>query len=194
MPDGNVDVVARIKSELEARNVSLVGPCGAFQIVKRVAWELRGEGAGLLAKPGGNNCEGFAVDIICYPDGRIFDILANGGGDEDAAGNPIPGTGNRPTWNPPSDGLNVDPSRYRRAIDPGDTPLPGPTPDPIPGRSGAGIPPSPSESERIVAAIEKSTAAILAALKENNETLISVRKGLEQSLGALLPMLLGKPK
>ena len=124
MPDGHVDVVARIKAELEARKVSLVGPCGAFQIVKRVAWELRGEGAGLLAKPGGNNCEGFAVDIICYPDGRIFDILANGGGDEDAAGNPIPGTGNVPTWNPPSDGQPVDPGRYRRAIDPGDAPLP----------------------------------------------------------------------
>jgi hypothetical protein len=184
--------VARIKAELEARNVSLVGPCGAFQIVKRVAWALRGEGAGLLAKPGGNNCEGFAVDIICYPDGRIFDILANGGGDEDAAGNPIPGTGNRPTWNPPSDGLNVDPSRYRRAIDPGDT-LPGSTTDSLPPTSGL-VAASTSDHDRIVAAIEKSTASILAALKENNETLISVRKGLEQSLGAFLPMLLGKPK
>jgi hypothetical protein len=52
MPDGHVDVVARIKAELEARNVSLVGPCGAFQIVKRVAWELRGEGVRLHLQAG----------------------------------------------------------------------------------------------------------------------------------------------
>ena len=192
MPDGHVDVVARIKAELDARKVSLVGPCGAFQIVKRVAWELRGEGAGLLAKPGGNNCEGFAVDIICYPDGRIFDILANGGGDEDANGNPIPGTGNVPVWNPPSDGQPVDPSRYRQATDPGDA-RPGTTSGSIPA-SSAQTAAAGSDNDRVVAAIEKSTASILAALKENTETLVSVRKGLEQSVGALLPVLLSKPK
>jgi hypothetical protein len=193
MPDGHVDVVARIKAELEARGVSLVGPCGAFAITRRVAWALRAEGAGLLSKPGGNNCEGFATDIICYPDGRIFDVLINGGGDEAADGSgPIPGTGNLPAWQTIAP---VDASRYRPALDPGDTPLPGSTSGSIPPAASAQAPAaSKLENDRIVAAIEASTAAILAALKENNETLISVRKGLEQSLGALLPVLLGKPK
>jgi hypothetical protein len=187
---GHADVVARIKAELQGRGVSLVGPCGAFQITKRVAWELRGEGAGLLSKPQGNNCEGFATDIIAFQDGRIFDILANAGGDEDASGNPIPGTGNVPVWNEPSDGQRVDPARWRAAIDPGDTPSPKiPTPT-----TGSGAPGSTTDTDRIVAAIEKSTASILTALKENTETLVSVRKGLEQSLGALLPALMGRPR
>jgi hypothetical protein len=189
MPDGHVDVVARIKAELEARGVSLVGPCGAFAITRRVAWALRAEGAGLLSKPAGNNCEGFATDIICYPDGRIFDILINGGGDEAPDGSgPIAGTGNLPAWQTIAP---VEASRYRPAVDPGDAPATaasgsGPAPAQTPATSA-------SDSDRTVAAIEKSTAAILAALKENTETLISVRKGLEQSLGALLPVLLGRP-
>lgn len=192
---GHADVVARIKSELEARGVSLVGPCGAFEIVKRVAWELRGEGAGLLAKPSGNNCQGFATDIICYPDGRVFDILVSGGGEEDANKNPIPGTGNGPVWNPAGNGfLNPDErDRFRPAIDPGDVP-PAATTSGTTTTASTPTATASADTDRIVAAIEKSTTAIQAALKENNETLISVRKGLEQSLGALLPVLLGRPK
>jgi hypothetical protein len=187
--EGHADVVARIKEELEARGVPLVGPCGAFQIVKRVAWALRHEGAGLLAKPQGNNCEGFATDIIAYPDGRIFDVLTNGGGDEDASGNPIPGTGNGPVWNPAGNGRVDDISRCRAAIDPGDAYV-------AEAASGSAVAASPqapstsaSDTDRIVAAIDESTAAILAALKENTAALASVRNGFEQSVGALVPAL-----
>ena len=111
------DVVAAVKAELVAKGITLSGECGAFAITKRVAWQLRGEGAGLLDKPGGSNCQGFATDIIAYPGGRIFDILIDGGGS------------NGPAWNASDP---VDASRYRPAVDPGDAPSPTPTPTPAP--------------------------------------------------------------
>lgn len=115
------EVVEQVKADLVARGVDLSGPCGAFAICKRVAWALRHTGAGLLAKPSGNNCEGYATDVICYPDGRTFDILQDGGG------------ANGPQWD---QHLPHDPAiaeRYRPAIDPGDGPKPDPggnKPDP----------------------------------------------------------------
>ena len=111
------NVVESVKNKLTSAGLDLQGPCGAFTIVKHVAWELRAEGAGLLSKPSGNNCDGYATDIICYPDGHIWDVLVDGGG------------ANGPTW---EDAGMVDPDRYRIAIDPGDTPIPTPTPPPVP--------------------------------------------------------------
>lgn len=116
----HADVVQTVKTTLTNQHVDLSGSCGAFDITKHVAWLLKGEGAGLLVKTSGNNCEGYATDIIAYPDGRIFDILIDGG------------ASNGPSWNP--DGT-VDPSRYHVAIDPGDAPgppQPSPTPTPTP--------------------------------------------------------------
>lgn len=119
MPSNHKDVVEREKAKLVAAGADLSGPCGAFSITKAVAWALRGEGAGLLDKPSGNNCQGYSVDIVAYKDGSIFDILGDGGG------------ANEPQWNA-SDA--VDPARWRPAIDPGGDPEPdpGPTPSPCP--------------------------------------------------------------
>lgn len=103
------DVVAAVKSELQARGVDLSAPCGAFQITKRVAWRLRAEGAGLLSKPGGNNCEGYSVDYVVYLTGRGADILGDAGG------------ANIPGWNEETDPDFV--ARWRPAFDPGDTPV-----------------------------------------------------------------------
>ena len=55
---------------------------GAFEVTKRVAWALRGEGAGLLIKNGGENIVGwqgysFAAARICYPDGHIYKVLTD---------------------------------------------------------------------------------------------------------------------
>lgn len=117
------EVVASVKADLVARGVSLVDSCGGFQITKRVAWRLRATGAGLLSKPSGNQCDGYAVDIIAYSDGRIVDILTDAGGQ------------NGPTWGP---GEPVEASRWRPAVDPGDAggpfvpPSPGPAPAPVP--------------------------------------------------------------
>ena len=109
----HLDTVQAVKASFAGQD--LAGPCGAFKITKRVAWELRNSGAGLLYKPTGNNCEERATDIIAYPDGHIFDILGDGGG------------ANTPMWN---DAGFVDANRWRMAVDPGDTPPPPPPPPP----------------------------------------------------------------
>jgi len=73
----NLDVVRRVKAELEAAGVDLAGPCGALQITNRVALAL---GAGLLQKATGNNCNGRAVDYIVFRGGPAVDILGDAGG------------------------------------------------------------------------------------------------------------------
>ena len=102
----SVEYVAAVKAMLVAQGVNLSGPCGAFAITKRVAWGLRHLGCGLLDKPGGNNCQGFATDIVMFRDqgGQIIDILGDGGGN------------NAPQWGV-SD--TVDPGRWRAPVDPG---------------------------------------------------------------------------
>jgi hypothetical protein len=81
---------------------------GAFEVTKRVAWALRGEGAGLLIKNGGENIiswqgYSFAAGRICYPDGHIFKVLTD-----------VPST-NGPSW---QDNGFVDRGLYVPAIDP----------------------------------------------------------------------------
>jgi hypothetical protein len=114
------ETVEQVKADLVARGEDLSGPCGAFKITRRVAWALRDSGAGLLSKPSGNNCEGYATDVICYPDGRTFDCLIDGGGQ------------NGPTWEQHQPHDPAVAARYRPAIDPGDGPKPEPEPDPEP--------------------------------------------------------------
>jgi len=72
--------VAEVKARLEAAGVPLSGPCGAFNITKQVAWDLRASGYGLVAKPSGNNCEGYSVDYLCLQNGDGVDILSDAGG------------------------------------------------------------------------------------------------------------------
>jgi hypothetical protein len=111
----SVELVRSIKADLEARDVDLSGPCGAFQITKRIAWALRETGAGLHAKPYGNNCDGYSVDIVIWPDGKYFDCLQDAGGL------------NGPIWGE----HQGDAQFYRPAIDPGDAPQPEPLPPPV---------------------------------------------------------------
>ena len=84
-------------------------PEGAFEVTKRVAWLLRGTGAGLLIKNGGENIvswqgRSFSASRICYPDGHIYKVLSD-----------VPAT-NGPAW---QDNDFVDRSLYVPAIDPG---------------------------------------------------------------------------
>lgn len=117
----HTDVVERVKADLEKRGINLQGPCGAFEITKRVVWALRSEGCGLLDKPGGNNCQGYSTDFVIYPDGHGYDILVSAGDI------------NGPSW---QDGGVADASRWRPPIDPLDTiivdpPKPSPLPAPV---------------------------------------------------------------
>ena len=107
MPErpSHLDVVTSMKATLIQQGFFLAGPCGAFHITRHVAWALREEGMGLLAKVEGNNCDGYATDILCYPDGAIVDILGDSGG------------ANTPTWQ--NRGF-VDPTLYRSPLPPPD--------------------------------------------------------------------------
>lgn len=103
-PSPSSAYVAAVKQQLQEQGVNLTGPCGAFAITKRVAWGLRHLGAGLLSKPHGNNCEGFATDIVLFRDGHAVDILGDGG------------NSNTPLWSLTD---VEDPSgRFREAVQP----------------------------------------------------------------------------
>ena len=83
----------------------------AFEVTKRVAWALRGEGAGLLIKNGGENIAAwqghlFSSSRIVYPDGRLVKVIFDAG----------PGGANGPSWQDGGD--HVDPSLYVPAMDP----------------------------------------------------------------------------
>ena len=82
----------------------------AFEVTKRVAWQLRGKGVGLLIKDGGENIiywngKWFSISRICFPDGQIFKILSD-------AGN---GGANGAGW---AENGYVEPNRYVPAMDP----------------------------------------------------------------------------
>ncbi len=81
-----------------------------MEMVKRVAWLLRGQGGGLLIKTSGDGVifwQGFnfSASRVCFPDGHIFKVLTDAG----------PGGANQPDY---SDNDFVDPSLYVPAMDP----------------------------------------------------------------------------
>lgn len=84
----------------------------AFEVTKRVAWALRGEGAGLLIKNGGENIAAwqgqlFSASRIVYPNGHLFKVIYDAG----------PGGANGPSWQ--DEGIDVSlQSRYLPAMDP----------------------------------------------------------------------------
>jgi hypothetical protein len=56
----------------------------AFNVTKRVAWALRGEGAGLLIKTGGEHIAAwqgnlFSASRIVYPDGHLYKVISDAG-------------------------------------------------------------------------------------------------------------------
>jgi hypothetical protein len=90
--------------------VKPVDSVGTFEVVKRVAWLLRGEGAGLLIKDGGENVilwqgYSFSASRICFSDGHIYKLFVDVG----------PGGLNAPAI---SDSGFVDRALYVPAIDP----------------------------------------------------------------------------
>jgi hypothetical protein len=60
----HTDLVRRVKDYVVSKGTNLTTNCGAFEIVKRVAWALRSEGAGLLTTYHSSQCNGFSSDIV----------------------------------------------------------------------------------------------------------------------------------
>lgn len=81
------DEVIAAKASVLADGIALDTDCNIFEITKRAARAI--SGAGVLSKPSGRNCNSFAVDIIAFSDGYIYDDLI--GSD--------PGGALTPTWN-----------------------------------------------------------------------------------------------
>ena len=81
-----------------------------LEVVKRVVWLLRGEGAGLLIKNSGDNVVqwagySFSASRLCFADGHVFKIIGDAG----------PGGANSPGF---ADNGFVDKSQCVPAIDP----------------------------------------------------------------------------
>jgi hypothetical protein len=74
-------------------------------VVEHAAWYLHFTfpGVGLLDKPSGNNCKGYATDVL-IAQGHIVDILQDAGGL------------NNPLWDPEE--VPADLSRWRPPYDP----------------------------------------------------------------------------
>jgi hypothetical protein len=90
--------------------VKPVDSVGDMEVVKRVAWLLRGEGVGLLIKSSGDNVilwQGYPLSCsrVCYANGHIYKLMSDAG----------PGGTNAPQW---ADNDFVDPALYVPAIDP----------------------------------------------------------------------------
>jgi hypothetical protein len=138
--------VVAVKSALEAANVDLSGPCGAFAITGRVAYALRAEGYGLIAKNASQNgCDTaqgrFSVDAVALPDGSAFDILINAE------------TENIPAWQVTG---ATSPANWRAPFDLGGVePPPPPAPYPI-------CPPQTEEHDAILSLMGDIQSQVLA--------------------------------
>jgi len=175
----HTDLVIRIKNTLQAQGVDLSGACGAFQITKRVAWELRGEGYGLLGgkTPGQSGCsehgDRYASDWVLRPNGQGADILSDAGG------------GNGPQWGTDS----AEAGFYRPAFDPGDSPVPVPVPVPTPTPVPTPIPvpypvptPGPDYSSLLQQILQTQTE-ILVVTRDTNAHIASIDKSFGETMG-----------
>ena len=113
-PIGNWQTCAGLSSSLLVSCVwNAVRPTDAvsdLEVVKRVVWLLRGQGAGLLIKNSGDNVVlwagySFSASRLCFADGHVFKIIGDAG----------PGGANSPGF---ADNDFTDPKLCIPAIDP----------------------------------------------------------------------------
>jgi hypothetical protein len=162
--DPHVQIIEAAKAATVAAGVDVDrDECTRFEITKRAAVLLAGEGAGLLAKPSGNNCQGFAVDIIAFPAGRIFDVIGAG-----------PDGPNTPQW---IELTPVNPDRWRAPID---VVAPAPPPAPLPSTP---IPPPVADHAQLDR-IEASLAQLHAELAALREESANDHRGIREDIAA----------
>jgi hypothetical protein len=127
IPD-HKDVVTRARAKYSQVRPS---PERGYRITNQVAWDLRGEGAGMFYKSSGNQFNQRSIDVVIYKTregdpsgkGQTFDVLGDAEGDA------------RPQWARTTPTGYGDTKNWRPAIDPGDAPAPIP-PDPTPPPPG----------------------------------------------------------
>jgi hypothetical protein len=142
----HTDVVRQAKAAAIAAGVAVDhDDCSRFEVTMRVVQLLASEQAGLLDKPTGANCRGYATDIVAYRNGVIVDILGAG-----------PEGPNSPHWMTLSP---VDPARWRPPINLNPAP-PTPTPPPADPPSP---PPDPADS---LATIDAKVDRLLYAVEQ----------------------------
>jgi len=125
-------LLAQIKTDLVTRGIIPPNPTdnrAPFEIVSRLAWALRGQGARLLRKGPAQNGytiesgpragERYSHDAISFPDGWV-DCLASAG---------PPANENRPSWGWTDQVRGPNDSNTAEPFDP-DAPFVVPTPDP----------------------------------------------------------------
>jgi hypothetical protein len=175
----HTDVVEHVKADLVARGVPLTGACGAFAITKRVAWQLRLEGAGLLKKPAGNNCDGFADGIIAFQTGIHYDILFDAGGE------------NRPQW---SSAGAFDLARWAPPLPVEDAPIEEPDPIVDPPGDSNPLVMVQGQLEELLAKLDALKAQSDANTEKIQAQINQVVENAEASAKAYLPLLdkLGK--
>src|SRR5437899_3237205 len=133
MKPNYLDIVRQVKAELVASGFDVDKDETSraeitFRVADRIHRRMNLE-VGLLFKDTGNQVRDRAVDILCWPDGIIVDILG--------AGREGPNT---PLWQ--ENGVPVDPGRWRVPFvyaDPESIPVSTPSPEPPP----VVLPPSP---------------------------------------------------
>lgn len=168
----SVEIVAIIKANLEARGVDLSGTCGSFQITARVAWALREDGWGLIAKrPDQNGCtvygQRFSHDALVMVDGSAaVDLLVNSE------------TENRPAWN--ATGLPPAGS-WRAPWNPDATTEPVPTPAP----PASEVPPDALLT--LLTAIETR----LTELRDTQQQIAVTQEAMRETLNRPHPLLRG---
>lgn len=138
-----------------------VGTAAAFEVTKRVAARV---GGGVLKKPAGNNVDGFAVDIVCFANGTIVDILG------DSEGAAVPSWSVLPETRRP-DECQIPP--------PGSASVPPPVTVPPAGISRA-------ELDLVIAAVRAEFAAAI----RGQESALRVAEG---RIDSRLEQLEGKP-
>jgi hypothetical protein len=86
----------------------VVDNCANYEVVRRVAWELRAESTGMVVTFHSSRCpaSGIAGDLVGYPDNSVVDILVAG---------ITPSWQRLPANGPPESGVS-----YTAAVDPGD--------------------------------------------------------------------------
>lgn len=121
----HLDIVRAVYDALVARRWDFHEPEGKFEVPKRVAWELRGQGYGLVKKTVGNQAFGYSTDLVMAPDGKGYDVISV------AAGHP---TTARIFWN---NTCTLAPGYFATPFDP-DGPVVINTESPTGGSSGGG--------------------------------------------------------